>query len=45
LRGLIVDGKIILKWMLRKQRMRVGNNSFGGPVAAYCEHGTEIHVP
>jgi hypothetical protein len=39
-----VDGRIILKWILRKEDRRVWSGLFCSgykPLAGCCEHGTE----
>jgi hypothetical protein len=41
--GLRIDGRIILKWILKKYgvRMWTGFVSRYGPMAGFCEHGNE----
>jgi hypothetical protein len=44
LEGLAINGRTILKWILKKQsvNIRTGSSSLTtGPVAGSCEHGNE----
>ena len=45
LEDLVVDGMIILKWILKKQDVGAQTDSFGveqGQKAGSCEHGNEL---